>query len=110
MSQSITKTLTAHEFFKFLGHFDYITFSSTYLNPEAHLRYTCRTNNVLLDTDKNSDCVLRTDPSDATNVSIYGSAYACTVVLHDGLCTFASAHPLAPRGDTICIDLFNQVS
>lgn len=26
MSEVITKTLTAHEFFTFLGHFDYITF------------------------------------------------------------------------------------
>ena len=110
MRQVITKNLTAHEFFNFLGHFDYITFSSTYRYPEAHLKYTCRTTSVILDTDKNLGSILRTDPSEAASVTIYGSAYVCTITLDDGLCTSASVHPLTAKGDSICMELFNEVS
>ena len=51
MSEVITRTLTAQEFFTFLGHFDYITFYTICLHPEMRMDYTCRTTDLLLTTD-----------------------------------------------------------
>lgn len=110
MSEVITKTLTAHEFFTFLGHFDYITFYTICLHPEMRMDYTCRTTELLLTTDEDLSCILHTKPSSAANISIHGSAYVCTVVLHDGLCTSASAYQWSPDGEPIQMDLFNEVS
>lgn len=54
--------------------------------------------------------ILHTKPSSAANISIHGSVYVCTVVLHDGLCTSASAYQWSPDGEPIQMDLFNEVS
>lgn len=109
MSEVITKTLTAHEFFTFPGHFDYITFYTICLHPEMRMDYTCRTTDLALSIEKECSCILHTKPSESVNISIHGSSYVCTIALHDGLCTFATAYQLSPDGDSIHMDLFNDV-
>lgn len=109
MSQVITKTLTAHEFFSFLGQFDYITFYTICQHPLMRMDYTCPTTNLVLSTEEDFTCVLHTKASEAANISIHGSSYVCTVVLHDGICTSASAYQFSPDEAPIHIELFNGV-
>lgn len=109
MREVITKDLTAHEFFAFLGHFDYITFSTIFQHPPMRMDYTCPTTNLVLSTEEDLSCVIHTKPSEAANISINGSSYICTVVLHNGICTSASAYQLSLNGDSIHMELFNGV-